>query len=99
MKTILTTIFAIAMMVFAFNTNPVMAKEAPPEGTEECKNMGYEGSHGKNYEFNTILCYRGNVRKWFSASLEELESPDQAGSAVADSGEEGSTSAAGVNDQ
>ena len=101
MKTILTTIFAIALTVFAFNTNPVMAKGSAPEGTEECKSAGYEGSHGKNHELNTIHCYTGDVSKWVSVDIDELESPDQPGNegAVADSGEEGSTSAAGANDQ
>ena len=78
MKTILTTTFAIAVMAFAFNTNPATAAEDPQNPL--CKQSG----------LTTPLpneCYK----------VSEVEEPDQADDerAVADSGEEGSTSAAG----
>ncbi len=81
MKTILTTItFAFALMVFAFNANPVMANEE-----EEC---WWWGAQEKCEKYNQ------------SAQVDDVEDPGQADSErdVADSGEEGSTSAAEAND-
>ncbi|MCY4038761.1 MAG: hypothetical protein OXF09_04805 [Hyphomicrobiales bacterium] len=71
MKTILTTIFAIAVMVFAFHTKPVMAGSG-------------DGIWASN-----------------QPQVDELNDPDQADNErdIADSGNEGSTSAAGANEQ
>ena len=76
MKTILTTIFAIAVMVFAFNA-PAFA-----EG-EGCDGWDVWGGD----------CHLSQI--------DELKDPDQADneSEVADSGNEGTTSAAQESDQ
>ena len=87
MRQILTTIFAIAVMVFAFNAN-VLANEAQLESlkTIDC-NISASGSV--------------SAHKKDCPEISELEKPDQAGneSEVADSGNEGSTSAAQESDQ
>ncbi|MCY4052371.1 MAG: hypothetical protein OXE98_00660 [Hyphomicrobiales bacterium] len=70
MKTILTTIFAIALMVFAFNTNPVIA-----------------GSGDGIWASNQV------------DELENLEGESGTEKEVADSGNEGTTSAAQESDQ
>ena len=81
MKMILTTTFAIAMMVFAFNTSPAFAKSA----FQKCMDA-----------WNNEAACREHLAK-----LDNLRDPDQAGgeSAVADSGNEGTTSAAQESDQ
>ena len=84
MKTILTTTFAIAVMVFAFNTNPAMAGETNcPEGQvpglfKPCVPKKPDGS--------------------IYGEMDRLEDPDNEKD-VADSGNEGSTSAAQESDQ
>ena len=87
MKTILTiTTFAIAVMVFASNAN-VLANEAQLESlkTIDC-NISASG---------TVAAHKQDCPE-----ISELEGPDQGGeSAVADSGNEGSTSAAQESDQ
>ena len=81
MKTTLTTTFALAVMVFAFNANPVMAGE------------------------DTFLCTNEETGEQYVcpifSSVDELRDPEQAGNEkdVADSGNEGSTSAASASDQ
>ncbi len=83
MKTMLTTIFAVALMVFAFNASPVFAKSA----FEKCMDA-----------WNNEAACREHLAK-----LDNLNDPNQTDneneSAVADSGEEGSTSAAGADEQ
>ncbi|MCY4038759.1 MAG: hypothetical protein OXF09_04795 [Hyphomicrobiales bacterium] len=84
MKTFITT-FAIAMMVFAFNANPVMANEKCGEGYEK-KRTGIWSAYCAPIQ---------------TSQMDELNDPDQAENErdVADSGEEGSTSAAGATEQ
>ncbi|MCY4038768.1 MAG: hypothetical protein OXF09_04840 [Hyphomicrobiales bacterium] len=81
MKTILTTIFTIAVMAFAFNANPVMATEE-----EQCWWME---------SLQKCAKYKDQ------AQVDDVQDPDQADGErdVADSGEEGSTSAAGATEQ
>ncbi|MCY4034436.1 MAG: hypothetical protein OXF24_08035 [Hyphomicrobiales bacterium] len=94
MKTILTTIFAIAVMVFAFNANPAYATEESNKAVEKevhswfCKD-------GRRYDIKNSKC-EGFVQK-----MDELRDPDQAGNErdVADSGNEGPSSAAQESDQ
>ena len=92
MKTILTKIFAIAVMVFAFNTNPAMASGAGDTGTKCPK-----GYHWGKMTGGKMACLNSSVY----SELDELRDPDQAGneSEVADSGNEGSTSSAQESDQ
>ena len=86
MKTILTTTFAIAVMVFAFNAN-VLANEAQLESL-------------KTIDCNISASGTVEAHKQDCPEISELEGPDQGGeSAVADSGNEGSTSAAQESDQ
>ena len=87
MKTILTTTFAIAVMVFAFNAN-VLANEAQLESL-------------KTIDCNISASGTVEAHKQDCPEISELEKPDQAGneSEVADSGNEGSTSAAQESDQ
>lgn len=82
MKTILTMTFAIALMVFAFNTTSASANE----GTYHC--MG-------------LPAWLGECDPDETAEIDELKDPDQKDSErdVADSGNEGSTSAASASDQ
>ena len=77
----LTAIFAVALMVFAFNASPVFAKSV----YEKCMDA-----------WNNEAACREHLAK-----LDNLRDPDQAGgeSAVADSGNEGPTSAAQESDQ
>ncbi|MCY4038214.1 MAG: hypothetical protein OXF09_02005 [Hyphomicrobiales bacterium] len=82
MKTILATIFAIAVMVLAFNATPSHADEKA-----QCK---------------WIEVWEKCEKYRTQAQIDELDGsqdPDQAGNErdVADSGAEGSTSAAGAN--
>lgn len=77
MKTILTTIFAIAMMVFASNTNPAFA-------------------NGEDIKCEFVDCSDPDNPRF--PELTEVEEPDTERE-VADSGEEGSTSAASASDQ
>ena len=85
MKT-LTTIFAIAGMVFAFNVTPVQA------GDQEKCMWGDKAACKKKQKKSTGQRV---------AEIDELKDPDQADNErdVADSGEEGSTSAASTSDQ
>ena len=92
MKTILTTIFAITVMVFAFNANPVKAKV----------------SHGSNFDTwancpDSKLKMNRERNKWICTAekLNELDNLEHADNErdIADSGEEGSTSAASTDDQ
>ena len=79
----LITTFAFAVMVFAFNTSPASAES----GTYYCIGLPEWINYGDCAED--------------SAELDQLQDPDQADNerAVADSGDEGSTSAASADDQ
>ena len=114
MKTLITT-FAIAVMVFAFSADSVMAGEekSPIHPLDSiCKkitgdkwalyNNSDDPSHGLCISFAEYD--EGDVRKAFEAlagEIDGLRDPDQTGNErdVADSGNEGSTSAASANDQ
>ena len=89
MKTILTITLAIALMVFAFNTNPVMADGEKKE--KVCRIYTFD-------ENGNRVC---KTWMWVEHHIDELRDPDQAGneSEVADSGNEGPTSAAQESDQ
>ena len=81
MKTILTTIFAIALMVFAFNTNTVMAGDPPGKFLPDChRNPTQKGCE---------------VAEIDSIDSNQVENEKD----VADSGNEGTTSAAQESDQ
>ena len=89
MKTILIMTFAIAMMVFAFNANPVMAGE---KKEKVCNTFVWDGNGNK-------IC-----KTWIwveNNQIDNLRDTDQTSgeSAVADSGNEGTTSAAQESDQ
>ncbi|MCY4031460.1 MAG: hypothetical protein OXF05_05030 [Hyphomicrobiales bacterium] len=78
MKTMWTTIFAIALMVFAFNATPSYAGD----------------EHGCTHLQKAMgTCH--------TAQVDEVQDPDQTDGErdVADSGEEGSSSAAGADEQ
>ena len=81
MKTTLITTFAIAVMVFAFSANPVMAAEKKGLFIPDCS---------RNPE--QVGCQ--------VAEIDDLNDHDQADKErdVADSGDEGSTSAASASD-
>ena len=86
MNKIILTSLAMAVMVFGFNANAV-ANEAQLESlkTIDC-NISASG---------TVAAHKQDCPE-----ISELEGPDQGGeSAVADSGNEGSTSAAQESDQ
>ena len=83
MKTILTIIFAIAVMVFAFNTDFVMAREASPDCPDG------QGWAGEPY---------GCIDVSQMENLKDLDQTDKE-TDVADSGNEGTTSAAQESDQ
>ena len=97
MKTLITT-FAIAVMVFAFNANPVMAGEKAKEklhpdnvgdAFEDFGNVvkcGFEGK-GPNECENRV--------PYVERDSDEADNDRE----VADSGNEGSTSSASANDQ
>ena len=95
MKTTLITTFAIAMMVFAFNTAPAIANEDVNEGFRDIGRLlkcNFEG-------IDDIECKkRGRL-----SELDDLDEkdPDQADNErnVADSGDEDSTSAASASEQ
>ena len=93
MKTILTTIFALALMVFAFSTNPVMA------GGSKCP----KGYHWGKMTGGKYACLNSKVYGQIDESqqIDKLKGPDQQDNErdVADSGNEGSTSAASTSDQ
>ncbi|MCY4038770.1 MAG: hypothetical protein OXF09_04850 [Hyphomicrobiales bacterium] len=122
MKTILTTTFVVALMVFAFNADPAAAKSAscpegqvstyggdcikkrvpgerrsppPPPTTEEIIKDWHQCIAGVRAGQNT----EGDCALF--GQIDEINDPGQAGNErdVADSGDEGSTSAAGANDQ
>ncbi len=82
MKTIPTIIFAIAVMAFVFDANPAMAKEADcPEG--QVPGL-FKACVPKKYDPS---------EERFYGEMDGLEDPGNEKD-VADSGEEGSTSAA-----
>ena len=83
MKTILTiTTFAFAMMVFAFNTNPVMAAAANDDDCDQYTGAVKGVCKSKRFLFG------------------EADGPEQDSERdVADSGDEGATSAAQESDQ
>ena len=83
MKT-LTTIFAIAVMVFAFNANPVMAAEDDGPYWECPQDSIVDGE--RNLECRLV------------SEIKDLEQPDNERD-VADSGSEPSTSVASASDQ
>ena len=84
MKTLITT-FAIAVMVFAFNANPVMANESNNIKDEDC--WIWKQENGRR------VC----EREYFQSQINEIDDPVEKD--IADSGNEGSTSAASANDQ
>ena len=94
MKTILMTTFAFALMVFAFNTNPVMAKAgwdsgfAQKQGVDDLKDLG---------ETKVACSGRDAVYGCSNEdeSTEEVDRDGFGGKAVADSGNEGSILEAG----
>ena len=103
MKTILTTIFAVAVMAFAFNATLAHANEKSNKKVREF----FRGPDPKQYScelyqpvptesFTTIRT--GSCRE--ITSLDEANESDQADNErdVADSGNEGSTSAAGATE-
>ena len=101
MKTLITT-FAIVLMVFAFSANPVMAKgEKSKKEFEEFK----EGAKKGFEEFGELIdCgFEGKDHHECRAEgrISELKEPNQPDNErpVADSGEEGSTSAGSAGDQ
>ena len=92
MKTTLIATFAFALMAFAFNNNPAMAK----------------ARHGSNFDTwancpDSKLKMNREANKWIctAENLNELDNPDQADNErdVADSGDEDSTSAASADEQ
>ncbi|MCY4038776.1 MAG: hypothetical protein OXF09_04880 [Hyphomicrobiales bacterium] len=92
MKPMLTTIFAIALMVFVFDANPAMAQR---DDTERNRCV-----HAGNTWTKEGVC---KITSWWDlfAFEDEDENSDQEGNErdIADSGEEGSTSAAGATEQ
>lgn len=83
MKTILTTTFAIAVMVFAFNASPAFAKSA----FEKCMEA-----------WNNEAACREHLAKLDELRDPDQAGADGE-SAVADSGQEGAVSAAQESDQ
>ena len=94
MKAILTTIFAIAVMVFALNASPAHATEESNKKVEK-ELKSWVCPDGGEPIWGTTKC-RGKT-----AQVDELRDLDNDGSErdVADSGNEGSTSAASASDQ
>ncbi|MCY4038756.1 MAG: hypothetical protein OXF09_04780 [Hyphomicrobiales bacterium] len=98
MKTLITT-FAIALMVFAFNATPSYANE---ENNKKVKDF-FDPPKKK---ICNVFTWDGNGNKvcttwiYVENEIDDINDPDQAGneSEVADSGEEGSTSAAGATE-
>ena len=89
MKTIWTMTFTIAVMVFAFNANLAMAQG---EKQKYCRIFTYDENQQR-------VC-----KEWIwveNNKMDELHDPDRSDNKrdVADSGNEGSTSAASANDQ
>ena len=103
MKTLIMT-FAIAVMVFAFNASSAFAKEGSDIGNK-IDNFFYPPSVGTGcVDPNTGNIMEGttNCEQYHSHNeIDNLKDPDQAGSErdIADSGNEGSTSAASAGDQ
>ena len=90
MKTILTAIFAIAVMVFVFNATDAFA--GGEEKKKHCQIFTFDENQNR-------VC-----KTWIwveNDQIDNLRDTDQTGgeSAVADSGNEGSTSAAQESDQ
>ena len=79
MKTILTAVFAIALMVFAFNTTPAQAWSE----YDKCR------ANGGSLDY---------CRKYAEGDLRDIDQTDNERE-VADSGNEGSASAAQESDQ
>ena len=97
MKTIPTTIFAIAVMVFAFNATPSYANE---KMGKVARDLFYHppsiGTGCVDQETGQIMEGTTDCEQYLSNNeIDELNDIED----VADSGEEGSTSAAGVNEQ
>ena len=94
MKTTLITTFAIAVMVFAFNASPAHATEESNKKVEK-ELKSWVCPDGGEPIWGTTKC-RGKT-----AQVDELSDPDQDGNErdIADSGNEGSTSAASAGDQ
>ncbi|MCY4038757.1 MAG: hypothetical protein OXF09_04785 [Hyphomicrobiales bacterium] len=92
MKTALITIttFAIALTVFAFNTNPVMAKEQDADG-QAVYRCDWAKKNGRVVGKNCVRISQSEIEE-----LEDLDQLDDRVIFVSDSGEEGSTSAAGA---
>ena len=90
MKTILTTL-AIALMVFAFNTPSLV------HATEESDRKAEEFLFGKPCK--KVWKGGGYHTECQHAEIDEVKDPDEAESEVADSGNEGPTSAAQESDQ
>ena len=104
MKTTLITTFAFALMVFAFNVSPAFAKEGS-DIANKIDNFLFPPSVGTGCvdpKTGSIMEGTTNCEQYHSHNeIDNLEDPDQADNerAVADSGDEGSTSAASTNDQ
>ena len=100
MKTLITT-FAIAVMVFALNTlSPAFATEESDRKTKDFFFPPSVGTGCVDPSSGNIMEGTTNCEQYHS-SIDDLKDPDQADSErdVADSGSEGSTSAASASDQ
>ncbi|MCY4038513.1 MAG: hypothetical protein OXF09_03545 [Hyphomicrobiales bacterium] len=96
MKTILAAIFAIAVMVFAFNATPSYASEESDKKVHDFFFPPSVGTGCVNQETGAIMEGTTDCEQYLSNNeIDELNDIED----VADSGEEGSTSAAGVNEQ
>ena len=90
MKTILTTTFAFALMVFVFNASLVEANENAGK-KKHCKIFTFDENQNR-------VC---KEYIWVENQMDDLNDPDQPDSerSVADSGNEGSTSSASAGNQ
>ena len=100
MKTLITT-FAIAVMVFALNTpSPAFATE---ESDRKTKDFFFPPSVGTGcVDPNTGSIMEGTTNcEQYHSSIDDLKDPDQVDNErdIADSGNEGSTSATSASDQ
>ncbi|MCY4038769.1 MAG: hypothetical protein OXF09_04845 [Hyphomicrobiales bacterium] len=95
MKTTLITTFAIALMVFAFDATLSHATEESNKAVKKELDSWF-CPHGGRPDILGNECKGRTVQK-----MDKLHDPDQEGNErdVADSGEEGSTSAVGATEQ
>ncbi|MCY4034502.1 MAG: hypothetical protein OXF29_02460 [Hyphomicrobiales bacterium] len=97
MKTMLTTIFAIAVMVFVFKTGAAYATE---ESDQKAEDFLYPPSQGTGcVDQFTGAIMEGTTNCDQYSEIDSLNELDGAGKEVADSGNEGNTSAAQESDQ